>query len=106
MAESPKERKLVELYIKLYKDRYKTAPVVNKYRERWAMKDVMDSMGYDRAVELLTYYMGVDRDNGHSLQFFYYNFDSIHAYLKKVEEDRARRKKMAEKTKERVERER
>ena len=44
---------LVSLFCVLYKEKYKKAPIVNKYREKWAMKDVVDSVGFDRAKQLL-----------------------------------------------------
>ena len=40
---------LVGFYCALYKQSYGKVPVVNRYREKWAMQDVIDSIGYDRA---------------------------------------------------------
>ena len=52
---------LVSLYCSLYKKQYGRLPIVNKYREKWAMNDVIDSVGYDRARELLEYYFKVTK---------------------------------------------
>ena len=48
-------------YSNLYKERYGKAPRLNKFREKWAMQDVIDSVGYDRARELLRYYFKIGR---------------------------------------------
>ena len=37
---------LVSLYISLYKNRYNKQPLVNRYREKWAMQDVIDTVGF------------------------------------------------------------
>jgi hypothetical protein len=39
---------LMGLYQSLYEDRYGRKPSINKYREKWAMQDVIDSVGYER----------------------------------------------------------
>ncbi len=40
---------LISLYENLYLDKYGKRPVVNRYREKWGMQDVIESVGYDRA---------------------------------------------------------
>lgn len=89
---------LVSLYCVLYKEKYNKVPVVNRYKEKWAMQDVVDSTGYDRAKVLLEYYFKMSKA-GHPLQFFYYNFDKIDLTLSQVEEDKVRRELIRQKTK-------
>jgi len=36
---------LIGLYESLYKERYNKKPRINKFREKWAMQDVIDSVG-------------------------------------------------------------
>lgn len=93
---------LLNYYMKLYTIKYGRKPVVNLYKEKWAMNDVIDSIGYDRAKELLDYYFHVNNPN-HSLTWFYYNFDRLDEMLQKSEEDKLRRAKIREKTKKMVE---
>ena len=57
---------LVTAYTSLFKQKYGKTPQINRYREKWAMQDVLDSVGYDRAKELLEYYFKIDR-SGHPL---------------------------------------
>jgi len=44
---------LIGLYESLYKEKYGKKPRLNKFREKWAMQDVIDSVGYERAKDLL-----------------------------------------------------
>ncbi|CAB5218170.1 hypothetical protein UFOVP204_52 [uncultured Caudovirales phage] len=89
---------LVGLYCTLYKDTYKKSIVVNKYREKWAMQDVVDSVGYDRAKTLLEYYFQVKRE-GHPISWFFYNFEKLDMSLQQKEEDKTRRELIRAKTK-------
>ena len=63
-------------YQNLYKEKYGRLPVLNKFREKWAMQDVIDSVGFHKANDLLNYYFSLEK-TGHPLQFFYYNFDKM-----------------------------
>jgi hypothetical protein len=93
---------LISLYQTLYKERYNKVPQMNKFREKWAMQDVIDSVGYDRAKELLTYYFKLNK-NGHPLQFFYYNFDRMDTFKKEIEKDKESRRLLLQETKKMVE---
>jgi hypothetical protein len=89
---------LVSLYCALYKEKYSKPPVVNKYREKWAMQDVIDSVGYDRAKVLLEYYFKVAKSS-HPISWFFYNFEKLDMTLQQVEEDKTRRELIRSKTK-------
>ena len=93
---------LIGIYESLYKDKYKKAPRINKYREKWAMQDVIDSVGYDRAKELLEYYFKTSK-SGHPLNFFYYNFDKIDRIKHDIDLDKVNRERLREQTKRMVE---
>jgi hypothetical protein len=94
---------LIGLYENLYKEKYGKKPSMNKFREKWAMQDVIDSVGLDRAKEILVYYFSLPK-GGHPLQFFLYNFDRIDAAIREVEKDKERRRLLLEETKHMVER--
>ena len=89
-------------YSNLYKEKYGKAPRLNKFREKWAMQDVIDSVGYDRARELLKYYFRTNK-TGHPLNFFYNNFDRIDAFMESSEKDKETRRKLMAATKKLVE---
>lgn len=95
---------LVSLYIALYKNKYNKTPIVNRYREKWAMQDVIDTVGVDRSKELLEYYFKCSKP-GHPLNWFLYNFDRMDEVLIKSKEDLERRKQLREQTKNLVEQE-
>jgi hypothetical protein len=95
---------LVSLYIALYKTKYNKQPLVNRYREKWAMQDVIDTVGFERAKELLEYYFRCNRIN-HPLNWFLYNFDKLDDVLVKSIADQKLRKELREQTKQLVEQE-
>ncbi len=66
------------------------------------MQDVIDSVGYDRARELLDYYFRTGK-NGHPLNFFFYNFDRMDQVEKEREKDRINRSMLRQQTKTLVE---
>ena len=84
---------LLNYYIKLYENKYGRKPIVNIYKEKWAMADVVESIGYDRAKELLDYYFTVTNPS-HQLTWFFYNFDRLDDMLNKTEQDKERRAKI------------
>ena len=102
MANEKQPYILISLYLSLYKERYNKAVTINKFREKWAMQDVIDSVGYDRAVELLKYYFKTAK-SGHPLNFFYNNFDRIDQLEKEIKKDKAARSILLEETKKMVE---
>jgi hypothetical protein len=93
---------LISLYLSLYKERYNKSLTINKFREKWAMQDVIDSVGYDRSVELLKYYFKTNK-SGHPLNFFYNNFDRIDQLEKDIKKDKAVRSVLLGETKKMVE---
>jgi len=93
---------LLTQYQNLYKEKYGKSPTLNKFREKWAMQDVIDSVGFEQARKILSYYFNTSK-NGHPLLFFYNNFDRMNNYMSSSELDREKRKKLMEQTKKLVE---
>ena len=102
MANEKEPYVLIGLYETLYKEKYGKKPTMNKFREKWAMKDVIDSVGLDRAKEILIYYFTLTK-GGHPLQFFFYNFDKIDYLKSEREKDEKHRRLLLQATKELVE---
>ena len=102
MANEKEPYVLIGLYESLYREKYGKKPRLNKFREKWAMQDVIDSVGYDRAKELLEYYFKTSK-SGHPLNFFFYNFDRIDQVQSDIEKDKANRAMLREQTKKLVE---
>jgi hypothetical protein len=72
----------------------------NRYSAKYGMVDVIDSIGMDRASELLDYYFTTNND--HSIEFFYRNFDKIDNNEKLTRRERARRARLRRETEQRV----
>ena len=89
-------------YEKLYEEKYGKKPVMNKYRDKLAMKDVIESVGFERGMSLLEYYFKLPK-YGHPLIFFLYNFDKIDYLKTEIEKDVVHRRLLREETKKRVE---
>lgn len=102
MAEQKLPYILIGIYQYLYTERYGKKPRINKYREKWAMQDVIDSVGYERAKELIEYYFKTGKP-GHPLNFFYYNFDKIDQMKHDIDVDKVNRERLREQTKRMVE---
>lgn len=102
MANEKQPYVLIGLYQSLYKEKYGRAITLNKFREKWAMQDVIDSVGFDRAKELLIYYFSLNK-NGHPLQFFLYNFDKMDSLKIEIEKDKEKRRLLLQETKKLVE---
>ena len=102
MANNKEPYILLTLYQNLYKEKYGRAVTINKFREKWAMQDVIDSVGMDKAKELLVYYFKTAK-SGHPLSFFFYNFDKIDYLKTEREKDAKHRKLLLQATKELVE---
>ena len=92
----------MSLYQNLYKEKYNKAAPINKFREKWAMQDVIDSVGFDKAVDLINYYFSLEKF-GHPLQFFYYNFDKMEQARVELQKDIEARRLLREHTKKMVE---
>ena len=102
MASEKQPYILIGVYLSMYKEKYNKSLTINKFREKWAMQDVIDSVGFDRAVQLLQYYFKTNK-SGHPLNFFYNNFDRIDQLEKEIKKDKAVRSVLLEETKKMVE---
>lgn len=89
-------------YQKLYEEKYNRKVVVNKFRDKSAMQDVIESIGFARAMELLEYYFRIPRSD-HKLLFFLWNFDKLDVAEKELTKDKEKRRLMMEATKRLVE---
>lgn len=102
MASEKQPYILLSLYETLYKEKYGNKPKINKFREKWAMQDVIDSIGFDRTKDLLVYYFKTNKV-GHPINFFFYSFDRLDYYKTEMEKDKSNRKVLLEATKKLVE---
>jgi hypothetical protein len=81
---------LLSFYTSLYKDKYGVSPIVNRYKEKWAMQSLIDDFGIDDIKLSIKYYFKLSKD-GHPLTWFFNNFSAIHtSRLNSERDDRIR----------------
>jgi hypothetical protein len=68
------------------------------------MQDVLDSIGFDQAKDVLNYYFRTGKP-GHPLNFFYNNFDRLEDMMIQINKDVANRARLLEQTRKLVEEE-
>ena len=102
MAANKEPYVLLSLYEKLYNEKYNKKPTLNRYRDKWGMLDVIDTVGLDRAKELLEYYFKTTNP-GHPLTWFLNNFDNLDEMLEEKKKDRELREKLRQQTKQMIE---
>ena len=95
---------LIGIYQQLYKSKYNKPVVVNRYKRKWDLLDVIETIGYDRAKEILEYYFTCNKP-GHTLEWFLSNFDKLDDMKTRIEKDQAHRLLVKAQTKELVEQE-
>ena len=92
---------LVDLYIARYQQIYGKSPQINKFRDKWGMVDVLATVSYTRAVQVIDYYFQTDKKN-HPYNWMLTNFDKLDKALAERDADREHRAKLREETAKRV----
>jgi hypothetical protein len=94
--------KLTTYYEKKYKEKYKTAAVVNRNTARWGFDSILKGISPEETKELLDYWFSADSTQRHPLQWFFYNYDKLIAARSEQSEDDALRDNLRKKTEQRV----
>lgn len=92
---------LIDLYIRIQTNKTGRAPVVNRYKEKWGFQDMIDSIGYDRSVEVIKFYF--ETRNNWTPAHLFSIFDKLDESLRKRDADRERRAILREETRLRTE---
>lgn len=101
---TPKEtHALTSYYVKKYKEKYGDAPKANRYSARWGFDAILMDMNSDEVKGLIDYYFETLSINGHSLEWFFYNYDKLTEAKEKTDEDRAALARIREATRKRTE---
>lgn len=77
----------IQHYIKLYEDRYNIRPIVNKHKEKWAMKSLIEDFGAEEVRKTLDYYFICSKDH-HPLNWFYNNYETLNQSMNSFERDK------------------
>lgn len=101
---SPKQaHTLVSYFAQQYKKKYQTAPKVNRYAARWGFDSILMDMSVDEIKGLIDYYFSTLSPNGHSLDWFFYNYEKLAEAREKTEADRKALAVLREQSKRRAE---
>lgn len=90
---------LLSEYSRLYRDKYGSTPVLNKYKEKWAMLSLLEDFGRDGVESTLEYYFKLSKD-GHPLTWFVNNFTTVHTSRLNARKDAMLREEQRKKTQE------
>lgn len=91
----------INLFIKLYTDKYGNAPVFNRHKHKWAYQDMIKDLGFDEAQATIRYYFDTNRF-GHPVEHLLYNYDSINQTRIELDEDDEKRARLRMETEQRV----
>lgn len=78
---------LIQYYIKLYEDKYNLKANINKHKEKWAMKSLIEDFGADEVKKTLDYYFICTKDK-HPLNWFFNNYDTLSESMNANERDK------------------
>lgn len=103
MPEAKQAHTLVSYFGTKYKAKYGYPAAVNRYSARWGFDSILMDMGLDEAKSLVDYYFETISTNGHSLDWFFYNYEKLSEAKGRRDEDVASLSVARQETKRRVE---
>lgn len=98
----PQAHALLSLYESNYHTKYGKKPVINRFRDKWGMLDIIETVGYSRGRELVNYYFRTQRPR-HPLSFLFNNYDVLNTAYDQAEQDKIVRQNLLLETKRLVE---
>lgn len=93
---------LITLFVKLYQEKHKRAPEINRYKQKWGFQDMVEDLGYDQAKKVIEHFISLRQAN-HTVQELLFNYDRYSKTLIAREKDREERLALREQTRLRVE---
>lgn len=103
MADKAKQVALVSYFEKAYEIRHHQKPTINRYSARWVFDTILGHMSEAEARSLIDYYFTTVSVNGHTLDWFSYNYDKLIRAKQKMDEDRTRLQEIRRQTRIRTE---
>lgn len=73
-----------------YKEKYGYDHRFNRNKARWSWDNILMDMTLTEAKELIDYYLTTVSPNGHTLEWFFYNYDKLAEAKEKTDADRKR----------------
>jgi hypothetical protein len=94
---------LLDYYENKHIERTNKPSGINRIREKWNVKEMLESIGASRARDVINQFFSTKRSR-YDITLMLYNYDSLLQMHELQERDRDRRIELAKQTKERVER--
>lgn len=91
---------LITKYVKLYTEKYGTAPVINRYRDKWGFTDMLNDLGKVDSAKVIEYYFSLRVR--HDLMALFKSYDELHKNRLADEEDKRRVAQLHKETAKRV----
>ena len=103
MATPKQAHALVTYFGQKYKKKYAIAPKSNRYAARWGFDSMLMDLTSEEIQALIDYYFETISPNGHTLDWFLYNYEKLAEAMEKRDEDVASLARIREETKRRTE---
>lgn len=100
MNKNQQAQALVTYFLDAYKKANGFTLTANRYRVKWGMLDVIESVGYAKAKDLIDYYMTCDAQ--HTFEEFFNSFDRLDGMASESQRDAERRARLRRETAERM----
>lgn len=102
MATRKQAEVLLNLFERLWKQKYGKRYIGNRVSDQWGFRDIIDDLGYDTAKELVEYYFRL-ASKDHSRRWFIYNYDQVYETHEAVKADKEQQRRLLEQTRKAVE---
>lgn len=93
---------MTSYYVKKFKEKYGTEPVVNRHSARWGFDSVLQGMSPQETREVIDYYFDTVSTTRHSLDWFFYHYEKLIRGKNELQEDSERRKRLRAESEERA----
>lgn len=94
---------LLTYFLKKYDSKYAAAPTdFNRFRDKWAFKDMIADFGMDHSKEIVDFYFSLPRYS-HPVNYLVYNYEKLSRSMKDLKEDREERVRLRKESEARVE---
>lgn len=103
MATPKQAHALVSYFGTKFKEKYGFDAKTNRYSARWGFDSILMDMSSDDIKALIDYYFETINPQGHTLDWFFYNYERLAEGKEKADKDKAALARIREETRKRTE---
>ena len=93
---------LIKYFVAKYEEVHGKRPVINRNKEKWSAREILEDISFDEARGLIDYYFEIKK-RGHNFTWFSYNYDRLQRSKIDRDKDRKKRENLRQQTKQRLE---